>query len=503
MQLELLPGRREREHLIVQALERRARLAAGAGACRRARRACRPARRAGRRRTAARRRPSCVPRRAAPRGSRAPRAAGARAASRATARAADPSGSSAIARRIAWMRADLTFEMPPGRIASSTSATGASRTASHEGSACAAAGRRRRGCGRWSTARAPSARARRSDGRAGASAARRRPRAGGRERARRARATAASTGRPPRSGAEGSAIGRRHGTRITVSGAPAAHISSRGARGERPRRRDRRAAGVLAQRVLRRAANGAAAATAGTLAPEAAVPLYLHGVPNNSDDWLAFLARSGGLAPDLPGFGRSGKPGSLRFTIDEYAGFLERFLELVGRRAREPRRARLGRRRPGLRPAPPRARRAAGGDQRRALPARLPLAPHGAHLAHAGARRAGDGHHQPPRPAAALEGVQRDSRADAPGLAGQRARPLRPGHPARDPAPLPQLAAGRARGGRRAPGRAADARARRVGHEGSLHPRRASAGPTPTRSATPSCWSSPTRATGRGWTGPT
>jgi pimeloyl-ACP methyl ester carboxylesterase len=78
------------------------------------------------------------------------------------------------------------------------------------------------------------------------------------------------------------------------------------------------------------AANGAAAASGEALARDAAVPLYLHGVPNNSDDWLAFLARGGGLAPDLPGFGRSGKPGSLRFTIEEYAGFLERFLELTG-----------------------------------------------------------------------------------------------------------------------------------------------------------------------------
>jgi pimeloyl-ACP methyl ester carboxylesterase len=60
------------------------------------------------------------------------------------------------------------------------------------------------------------------------------------------------------------------------------------------------------------------------------VPLYLHGVPNNSDDWLEFLARGGGLAVDLPGFGRSGKPGSLRYTIAEYDGFLERFLELTG-----------------------------------------------------------------------------------------------------------------------------------------------------------------------------
>ena len=38
-----------------------------------------------------------------------------------------------IARRIAWMRADLTFEIPPGRIASSTSASGASRTCSQLG----------------------------------------------------------------------------------------------------------------------------------------------------------------------------------------------------------------------------------------------------------------------------------------------------------------------------------------------------------------------------------
>jgi pimeloyl-ACP methyl ester carboxylesterase len=60
------------------------------------------------------------------------------------------------------------------------------------------------------------------------------------------------------------------------------------------------------------------------------VPLYVHGVPDNSDLWLAFLARGGGVAPDLPGFGRSGKPGLLRFTIEEYADFLESFLELTG-----------------------------------------------------------------------------------------------------------------------------------------------------------------------------
>jgi pimeloyl-ACP methyl ester carboxylesterase len=53
-------------------------------------------------------------------------------------------------------------------------------------------------------------------------------------------------------------------------------------------------------------------------------------VPTSSDDWLPFLRRTGGIAPDLPGFGRSGKPGYLRCTIAEYAGFVERFLDLLG-----------------------------------------------------------------------------------------------------------------------------------------------------------------------------
>jgi pimeloyl-ACP methyl ester carboxylesterase len=57
--------------------------------------------------------------------------------------------------------------------------------------------------------------------------------------------------------------------------------------------------------------------------------LYLHGVPTNSDDWLEFLERSGGLAPDLPGFGRSGKPGHFDYSIAGYARFLEQFLDLV------------------------------------------------------------------------------------------------------------------------------------------------------------------------------
>jgi pimeloyl-ACP methyl ester carboxylesterase len=72
----------------------------------------------------------------------------------------------------------------------------------------------------------------------------------------------------------------------------------------------------------------AAQASAGPLG--SSPPLYLHGVPTNSDEWLGFLARTGGLAPDLPGFGRSGKPAHFNYTIDGYADFLERYLDLVG-----------------------------------------------------------------------------------------------------------------------------------------------------------------------------
>jgi pimeloyl-ACP methyl ester carboxylesterase len=61
-----------------------------------------------------------------------------------------------------------------------------------------------------------------------------------------------------------------------------------------------------------------------------AVPLYVHGVPSNCDEWTELLRRSGGLALDLPGFGRSGKPAYLRYTIDEYDRFIEGFLDELG-----------------------------------------------------------------------------------------------------------------------------------------------------------------------------
>jgi pimeloyl-ACP methyl ester carboxylesterase len=57
--------------------------------------------------------------------------------------------------------------------------------------------------------------------------------------------------------------------------------------------------------------------------------LYLHSVPTSSDDWVQFLERGGGLAPDLLGFGRSSKAGSLEYTLPAYVEFLEHFLEAV------------------------------------------------------------------------------------------------------------------------------------------------------------------------------
>ncbi len=66
-------------------------------------------------------------------------------------------------------------------------------------------------------------------------------------------------------------------------------------------------------------------------APGSGAPvLYVHGVPDSSDTWVPFLERGGGLAVDLPGFGRSAKRGDLDFSIAGYDRFLEGFLAHVG-----------------------------------------------------------------------------------------------------------------------------------------------------------------------------
>lgn len=58
--------------------------------------------------------------------------------------------------------------------------------------------------------------------------------------------------------------------------------------------------------------------------------LFVHGVPTSSDQWRPFLERVPGIALDLPGFGRSGKPADFGYSIDGYAGFLERFVDDLG-----------------------------------------------------------------------------------------------------------------------------------------------------------------------------
>ncbi|MGI8673840.1 MAG: alpha/beta fold hydrolase [Thermoleophilaceae bacterium] len=58
--------------------------------------------------------------------------------------------------------------------------------------------------------------------------------------------------------------------------------------------------------------------------------LYLHGVPTNSDDWVPFLGRTGGVGLDLPGFGRSGKPNEFDYSIPGYRRFLHAFLDKLG-----------------------------------------------------------------------------------------------------------------------------------------------------------------------------
>jgi pimeloyl-ACP methyl ester carboxylesterase len=66
-------------------------------------------------------------------------------------------------------------------------------------------------------------------------------------------------------------------------------------------------------------------------APGGATPvLYVHGVPTSSDLWEPLLERTGGAAPDLPGFGRSTKRGDLDFTIDGYGRWLDRFADHAG-----------------------------------------------------------------------------------------------------------------------------------------------------------------------------
>jgi pimeloyl-ACP methyl ester carboxylesterase len=58
--------------------------------------------------------------------------------------------------------------------------------------------------------------------------------------------------------------------------------------------------------------------------------LYLHGVPTSGADWVPFLDRTGGFAPDLPGFGRSDKPAHFDYSIAGYTRFLRAYVDELG-----------------------------------------------------------------------------------------------------------------------------------------------------------------------------
>jgi len=58
--------------------------------------------------------------------------------------------------------------------------------------------------------------------------------------------------------------------------------------------------------------------------------VYLHEALTSSDDVLPLLARTGGVAPDMIGFGRSGKGGHLDYTPEGMVDFVQRFLRHEG-----------------------------------------------------------------------------------------------------------------------------------------------------------------------------
>jgi pimeloyl-ACP methyl ester carboxylesterase len=58
--------------------------------------------------------------------------------------------------------------------------------------------------------------------------------------------------------------------------------------------------------------------------------LYVHGVPTNADSWTPFLEQTGGVAIDLPGFGRSEKPMHFDGSIGAYNAILQAFIAQQG-----------------------------------------------------------------------------------------------------------------------------------------------------------------------------
>jgi pimeloyl-ACP methyl ester carboxylesterase len=64
---------------------------------------------------------------------------------------------------------------------------------------------------------------------------------------------------------------------------------------------------------------------------EGATPvLYVHGVPTGSWEWTSFLGKTGGAAPDLPGFGSSDKRVDFDYSMSGYDRWIEEFVNALG-----------------------------------------------------------------------------------------------------------------------------------------------------------------------------
>jgi pimeloyl-ACP methyl ester carboxylesterase len=74
-------------------------------------------------------------------------------------------------------------------------------------------------------------------------------------------------------------------------------------------------------------APGAAAQTAAASETGGVTPVFIHGLPTSSDIWEPVLQRTGGIALDLPGFGRSDKGGHLEYTVHGLAGATAELIE--------------------------------------------------------------------------------------------------------------------------------------------------------------------------------
>ena len=186
------------------------------------------------------------------------------------------------------MRTDLTFEIPPGLIASSISSTGASRTASH-------ASKR----------------------------SRRRRKATSRLRSLVDCESTVSTSSPT-----GSPWG-------SITGIP--YIARRRSRTARTRlaRGLRQGVGTREVSSPRRWPRSPSTTTRSAISPCSGAAPRATSRPCSTctasrrarTTGSAFLERTGGLAPDLPGFGRSGKRGDGDFTMPGYDRFVETFLD--------------------------------------------------------------------------------------------------------------------------------------------------------------------------------